>query len=146
MQRDYRKLVRFAAVSFDFLPCALTCKTYFARIVKSKKGLRKKGADMNYIVFDLEWNQCPYGKERENRRLPFEILEMQYPDGVKSDNYYQFFYAKDWSLCNKDEAVYTVIADFAKVSSFEIADIQVITSKQSIYDLSVKKYVTQEDN
>ena len=76
MQRDYRKLVRFAAVSFDFLPCALTCKTYFARIVKSKKGLRKKGADMNYIVFDLEWNQCPYGKERENRRLPFEILEI----------------------------------------------------------------------
>ena len=28
---------------------------------------------MNYIVFDLEWNQCPYGKERENKRLPFEI-------------------------------------------------------------------------
>ena len=81
-----------------------------------------------------------------NQENPFEILEMQYPDGVKSDNHYQFFYAKDWSLCNKDEAVYTVIADFAKVSSFEIADIQVITSKQSIYDLSVKKYVTQEDN
>lgn len=38
--------------------------------------MRKKGADMNYIVFDLEWNQCPYGKERENRRLPFEILEI----------------------------------------------------------------------
>ena len=54
----------------------LTCKKYFARIVTSKKGLRKKGADMNYIVFDLEWNQCPYGKERENRRLPFEILEI----------------------------------------------------------------------
>ncbi len=31
---------------------------------------------MNYIDFDLEWNQCPYGKERENRRLPFEILEI----------------------------------------------------------------------
>ena len=43
MQRGYRKR-KFAAVSFDFLPCALTCKTYFARIVKSKKGLRKKGA------------------------------------------------------------------------------------------------------
>ena len=54
----------------------LTCKKYFARIVTSKKGLRKKGADMNYIVFDLEWNQCPYGKEQENRRLPFEILEI----------------------------------------------------------------------
>ena len=31
---------------------------------------------MDYIVFDLEWNQCPYGKERENRRLPFEIVEI----------------------------------------------------------------------
>ena len=31
---------------------------------------------MNYIVFDLEWNQCPYGKERENKRLPFEIVEI----------------------------------------------------------------------
>lgn len=30
---------------------------------------------MNYIVFDLEWNQCPYGKDRENKRLPFEIIE-----------------------------------------------------------------------
>ncbi len=31
---------------------------------------------MNYIVLDLEWNQCPYGKGRENPRLPFEILEI----------------------------------------------------------------------
>ena len=29
---------------------------------------------MNYIVFDLGWNQCPYGKERENEKLPFEII------------------------------------------------------------------------
>lgn len=31
---------------------------------------------MDYIVFDLEWNQCPYGKEQENERLPFEIIEI----------------------------------------------------------------------
>lgn len=31
---------------------------------------------MNYIVFDLEWNQCPYGKIKENKRLPFEIIEI----------------------------------------------------------------------
>lgn len=30
----------------------------------------------HYIVFDLEWNQCPFGKERENRKLPFEIIEI----------------------------------------------------------------------
>ena len=27
-------------------------------------------------MFDLEWNQCPYGKEFENPRLPFEIIEI----------------------------------------------------------------------
>ena len=31
---------------------------------------------MNYIVLDLEWNQCPEGKEKENRELPFEIVEI----------------------------------------------------------------------
>jgi len=31
---------------------------------------------MAYIVFDLEWNQCPYGKAREVRGLPFEIVEI----------------------------------------------------------------------
>lgn len=31
---------------------------------------------MNYVVFDLEWNQCPYGKEKEIKTLPFEIIEI----------------------------------------------------------------------
>ncbi len=31
---------------------------------------------MDYIVFDLEWNQSPTGKEGENPRLPFEIIEI----------------------------------------------------------------------
>ena len=31
---------------------------------------------MNYIVLDLEWNQCPSGKEQENKELPFEIIEI----------------------------------------------------------------------
>ena len=31
---------------------------------------------MNYIVFDLEWNQAPAGRARPNPKLPFEILEI----------------------------------------------------------------------
>ena len=31
---------------------------------------------MNYVVFDLEWNQCPYGKDFENPKLPFEVIEI----------------------------------------------------------------------
>lgn len=34
------------------------------------------GECMNYIVLDLEWNQCPDGKEKENKKLPFEIIEI----------------------------------------------------------------------
>ncbi len=41
---------------------------------------------MNYIVFDLEWNQCPAGKEKENKRLPFEIIEI---GAVKADEHLQ---------------------------------------------------------
>lgn len=31
---------------------------------------------MNYIVLDLEWNQCPTGKVDETHSLPFEIIEI----------------------------------------------------------------------
>ena len=31
---------------------------------------------MNYIVFDLEWNQSPNGKEDSVDHLPFEIIEI----------------------------------------------------------------------
>lgn len=35
---------------------------------------------MDYIVFDLEWNQCPDGKNGSDPDLPFEIIEI---GGVK---------------------------------------------------------------
>ena len=38
---------------------------------------------MNYIILDLEWNQCPDGKENENPALPFEIIEI---GAVKTDS------------------------------------------------------------
>lgn len=38
---------------------------------------------MNYIVLDLEWNQCPDGKEKEEVLLPFEIIEI---GAVKMDS------------------------------------------------------------
>ena len=44
----------------------------------STTGKHRKGyADpLNYIVMDLEWNQCPYGKKQEDPRMPFEIIEI----------------------------------------------------------------------
>lgn len=31
---------------------------------------------MNFVVFDLEWNQSPGGKKYSNSRIPFEIIEI----------------------------------------------------------------------
>lgn len=42
---------------------------------------------MNYIVFDLEWNQSNTGKEKEVKELPFEILEI---GAVKLDDDFEF--------------------------------------------------------
>ena len=42
----------------------------------AEDGVLGKGVLMNYVVFDLEWNQSNTGKEKEAERLPFEILEI----------------------------------------------------------------------
>ena len=41
---------------------------------------------MNFIVLDLEWNQCPSGKEHEIPQLPFEIIEI---GAVKLNEHHQ---------------------------------------------------------
>ncbi|MBO4864362.1 MAG: exonuclease domain-containing protein [Eubacterium sp.] len=41
---------------------------------------------MNYIVFDLEWNQSPSGHAGEHPRMPFEIIEI---GAVKLDDNYK---------------------------------------------------------
>lgn len=44
--------------------------------VKGRKARRGRIQIMKYIVFDLEWNQCPDGKEQETAGLPFEVIEI----------------------------------------------------------------------
>lgn len=41
---------------------------------------------MDYIVFDLEWNQSNTGKEEEIKEIPFEIIEI---GAVKLDENFQ---------------------------------------------------------
>ena len=40
----------------------------------------------SFVVFDLEWNQCPYGKTHEVPELPFEIIDI---GAVKLDRHLQ---------------------------------------------------------
>lgn len=114
--------------------------TVCVRIFVKSHTLEEESIQLNHAV-SAATSAAEIFRNQEN---PFDILESQYPDGIRNDNSYQFFYNKDWSLCNKEEAIYTVIADVTTDGSFECADIQVVTAKQCIYDLSVKKYVDQE--
>ena len=42
---------------------------------------------MNYIVFDLEWNQSNTGLEKEVEKLPFEIIENLFIQIMVTDDY-----------------------------------------------------------
>ena len=42
---------------------------------------------MNYVIFDLEWNQSNTGKEQEAKELPFEVIEI---GAVKLNSEMQF--------------------------------------------------------
>ena len=116
--------------------------TVCVRIFVKSHTLEEESIQLNHAV-SAATSVAEIFRKQEN---PFDILERQYPDGIRNDNNYQFFYSGNWSLCNKEEAIYTVIADFTKDGSFESADIQIVTSNQCIYDLFVKKYVDQGGN
>lgn len=45
------------------------------KVVRKSRKLKRRNF-MNYIIFDLEWNQSPLGKEQEEKMLPFEIVEI----------------------------------------------------------------------
>ncbi|MGX8714514.1 MAG: exonuclease domain-containing protein [Lachnospiraceae bacterium] len=86
---------------------------------------------MHYIVLDLEWNQCPGGKDKENPRLPFEVIEIgavrvsssfkiqaRFSERIKPQVYHQLYYRtkkllkvnmKDFASCRTFPSV---IRDF----------------------------------
>ena len=63
---------------------------------------------MNYIIFDLEWNQCPDGKEFEDPSLPFEILEI---GAIKLDSNYHELGRFHEQIC---PAVYTSMHEYTQ--------------------------------
>ena len=57
--------------------CILYIQDKMGQKKQKNRGLGTAGGNgMNYIVLDLEWNQCPEGKEKEEHLLPFEIIEI----------------------------------------------------------------------
>ena len=78
--------------------------TVCVRIFVKSHTLEEESIQLNHAV-SAATSVAEIFRNQEN---PFEILKSQYPDGIKNGNSYQFFYNKDWSLCNKEEAIYTV--------------------------------------
>lgn len=58
------------------IDCSTTVQPFGAPAVPPHQTGIQKAYLMNYIVMDLEWNQCPYGKKREDPKMPFEIIEI----------------------------------------------------------------------
>ncbi len=50
------------------------CRMYYDSI--NWGNVITKGQGMDYIIFDLEWNQATGNHEKENRQIPFEIIEI----------------------------------------------------------------------
>lgn len=68
----YRR--RFHCVQNAEIEIIFLCKIVTVRFDTGKSTVYNRC--MNYIVFDLEWNQCPDGKQKEKHDLPFEVLEI----------------------------------------------------------------------
>ena len=64
---------------------------------------------MNYIIFDLEWNQCCGGRDMENPRMPFEIIEI---GAVKLDKKYYRHILQYYKTKALQEAATTYQDDF----------------------------------
>ena len=57
---------------------------------------------MNYIVFDLEWNQNPDGRRHPDSRLPFEIIEI---GAVKLNEKFDVIYIDPPYNTNEDRSL-----------------------------------------
>ena len=74
---------------------------------------------MNYIIFDLEWNQCCGGRDMENPRMPFEIIEI---GAVKLDKKFNIMmnphFERDdrliWCIGNSSNGVGRMIISLAR--------------------------------
>lgn len=89
---------------------------------------------MNYIVFDLEWNQSPSGKEDSVKHLPFEIIEI---GAVKLD--------EDMRMCGEFHClikpqVYTKM--HAKISEVTHMDMEELVRQGKTFAEGMREFVS----
>ena len=79
-----------------------------------------------------------------NQEHPFSLLAEEYPYGEQAENAYYIYYDINWSLCDSSNAVYTVLLQTAENDTFIIGDITVTDNDNTIYHLTIKKYIEKE--
>ena len=79
-----------------------------------------------------------------NQEQPFSLLAEEYPYGEQAENAYYIYYDINWSLCTSSNAVYTVLLQTAENDTFIIGDITVTDNDNTIYHLTIKKYIEKE--
>lgn len=87
----------------------------------------------NYIIFDLEWNQSPEGKENSIERMPFEIIEI---GAVKLDSEFRMISEFHQLITPK---VYTQL--HYKISEVTHMDIQELKQEGEPFTDVIKKFL-----
>ena len=79
-----------------------------------------------------------------NQDHPFSLLAEEYPHGESKDPSYLIYYDNTWKLCNSANAAYTVVLQTTETDIFIIGDITVTDNDNTIYHLTIKKYIEKE--
>lgn len=79
-----------------------------------------------------------------NQDHSFSLLAEEYPHGESKDPSYLIYYDNTWKLCNSANAAYTVVLQTTETDTFIIGDITVTDNDNTIYHLTIKKYIEKE--
>lgn len=75
---------------------------------------------------------------------PYTILVRQFPQGEQNADSFEIFYDNDWKLCSSSDSVYRVSLQTDIFGNFLIGTIKVYKESDSLYQLTVKKYLAKE--
>ena len=75
---------------------------------------------------------------------PLNCLTEQFPYGEASDNQYCFYYTAEWKLCGPEDASFIVSLETTDEGTLESNLISITEGEDTIYQLTVKKYVEGE--
>ena len=119
-----------------FILAASVCVHLF---VKSHT-LESESIDLNHAVSAA----ASVAEILRNEEDPDAFLAQFYSDGVAAENSFSIYYDKNWTPCSSAEAIYTLKLETETANSFLTGKITVLEDADSLYQLTVKKYLEKE--